>query len=295
MRCQLNRGKILHRFKSVIQTVKENIFLVTLFLFLIAGAFLVQKYGGIYGSSLGSNLVSEFIGAAITVYGIDYLIRRREEKRLLPVRAASYEDVRIMTHWALDLWKTAYEKSIGDADPTSWRQLFSEETIQKVMLGLDVTRPATNIHPPAPWENYIDHEMQRIHQWAEKILERHSGALDPQIHRAVYSIIYYKHYGIANLQQHDRREGGPRPNNLGSYMPAIREWFDAVIELHEWTVKTHEYLTGNGVSRIHAPYQFPALTVSETPDARLNQTELIRQVQFFRSWGEQQANVRPAA
>jgi hypothetical protein len=284
----------VHRFKSAIQTVKGNVFLVALFLFLIAGAFLVQEYGGTYGSSLGPNLVSEFIGAAVTVYGIDYLIRRREEKRLLPVKAASYEDVRVMTHWALGLWKTAYEKSVGNADPTSWHQLFSDEVIWKVMLGLDVTRPA-NIHPAAPWGNYIDYEMQRIHQWAEKILERHSGALDPEIHRAVYSIIYYKHHGIANLQQHDRRDGIPRPNNLGSYMPAIREWFDAVIELHEWTVKTHEYLTSNGITRVHAPYQFPVLTVSETPDARLNPAELIQQAQSFRSWGEQQANVHPAA
>lgn len=284
----------MHHFKSAIQAVKDNIFLVALFLILIAGALIVQECGGTYGASLGPNLVSEFIGAATTVYGIDYLIRRREEKRLLPVKAASYEDVRVMTHWALDLWKAAYEKSVGNADPTSWRQLFSDEFIQRVMLALDVTKPA-NILPAAPWGNYIDHEMQRIHQWAEKILERHSGALDPEIHRAVYSIIYYKHHDISNLQQHDRRGGIPRPNNLGSYMPAIREWFDAVIELHEWTVQTHEYLTGNGITRIHAPYNFAAPTVSKTPDARLDPTELIQQAQSFRSWQEQQANARPAA
>lgn len=284
----------MHHFQSAIRALKESIFLVALFLVLIAGALVVQEFGGAYGASLGPNLVSEFIGAAVTVYGIDYLIRRREEKRLLPVKAASYEDVRVMTHWALALWKTAYEKSVGNADPMSWRQLFSDEFIQRVMLGLDVTKPANTL-PAAPWGNYIDQEMKRIHQWAEKILERHSGALDPEIHRAVYSIIYYKHHGIASLQRHDRRDGIPRPNNLGSYMPAIREWFDAVIELHEWTVQMHEYLTGNNIDRIHAPYKFSAPTFTATPDARLNPTELVQQALSFDAWGEQQANVHPTA
>lgn len=284
----------MSRLKLVIQAVKENIFLVALFLLLIAGALIVQEFGGTYGASLGPNLLSEFIGAAVTVYGIDLLIRRREEKRLLPVRAASYEDVRVMAHWALALWKTAYEKSVGNADPTSWRQLFSNEFVRRVMISLDIAKPA-NILPPAPWGNYVDHEMQRIHQWAEKILERHSGALDPEIHRAVYSIVYYKHHDIANLQQHDRRDGIPRPNNLGSYMPVIRDWFDAVIELHEWTIKMHEYLVDHGITRIHAPYHFATLAVTEAPNARLSPAELAQQAQSFQSWQEQQANARPAA
>ncbi|BBN88476.1 hypothetical protein [Azospira sp. I09] len=284
----------MSRLKSAVQAVKENVFLVVLFLFLIASALIVQECCGAYGASLGPNLLSEFIGAAITVYGIDFLIRRREEKRLLPVRAASYEDVRIMAHWALNLWKAAYEKSVGNADPTSWRQLLSDEFVQRVMISLDIARPA-NILPPAPWGNYVDHEMQRIHQWAEKILERHSSALDPEIHRAVYSIIYYKHHSIANLQQHDRRDRIPRPTNLGSYMPVIREWFDAVIELHEWTIKMHEYLVGKGITRIHAPYHFVTLAVTDAPDARLCPEDLTQQAQLFQSWQQRQANARPAA
>lgn len=282
------------RLKSLARSIREDMLLFILFLLLVVGAIVVQKYGGDYGASLGPNLLSEFVGAAITVYGIDFLIRRREEKRLLPVKAASYEDVRVMTHWALDLWKSAYEKSIGDATPTSWRELFSAGFIQRILVSLDVRSPA-NILPPAPWGNYVDHEMQRIHQWAEKILERHSGALDPEIHRSVYSIVYYKHHGIANLQQHDRRDGIPRPHNLGSYMPAIREWFDAVIELHDWTVKMHQYLTSNGITKIHAPYNFPTLAVDGAPSARLDPADLVQQAQAFRSWGEHQANARPAA
>lgn len=283
----------MSRLKSAIKELKDNIFLVALFLILLGGAWLVQEYGGNYGASLGPNLISEFIGAAVTVYGIDFLIRRREELRLLPVRAASYEDVRVMTNWALNLWKTAYENSVGNADPTTWRQLFSDDFIKRVMMNLDIRKPA-NILPPAPWGNYIDHEMERIHQWAEKILERHGGVLDPDIHRAVYSIVYYKHHGIANLQQHDRRDGIPRPNNLGSYMPVIREWFDAVIELHEWTVQMHEHLIRNGITRIHAPYHFVAPTVTEAPQATLPPSELIQQAQFFQSWAEQQANAHSA-
>jgi hypothetical protein len=284
----------MRQLKRLIQRVTENIFLVSLFLLLIGGAVAVQEYGDTYGKALGSNLISEFIGAAFTVYGIDLLIRRREEKRLLPVRAASYEDVRVMTHWALDLWKTAYEHSVGNSGPTSWRDLFSDEFIQKTMIDLDIRRPA-NILPAAPWGNYIDQEMQRIHKHAEKVLERHGCVLDPAIHRAVYSIVYYGHHNITYLQGHDQRDEIPRPSNLGSYMPVIREWFDAVIELHEWTIQTHDYLVKNKISKIHLPFQFSAPAVSDTPNAKLEDSELIQQVQTFRSWQERQANAHPAA
>lgn len=284
----------MSRLKSAIQVLKVQYLLAALFLVLLGGAWLVQEYGGNYGASLGPNLISEFIGAAVTVYGIDFLIRRREESRLLPVRAASYEDVRVMTNWALNLWKTAYENSVGNADPITWRQLFSDDFIKQLMMSLDVRKPA-NILPPAPWGNYIDHEMERIHQRAEKILERYGGVLDPEIHRAVYSIVYYKHHGIANLQQHDQRDGIPRPNNLGSYMPVIREWFDAVIELHEWTIQMHEYLIRNAITRIHAPYHFVAPTATDAPKAKLSPPELLQQAQFFQSWAEQQANAHSAA
>jgi hypothetical protein len=119
------------------------------FFALIGSALILQIFGNENLSSLGSNLFAEFVGAAVTVYGIDYLIKRREERRLLPVRAASYEDVRIMTHWALDVWKNAYINSVGDASPKSWADLFSEVAIQKIALSLDITKPA-NVVPAQP-------------------------------------------------------------------------------------------------------------------------------------------------
>ena len=77
-------------------------------------------------------------------------------------------------------------------------------------------------------------------------------------------------------------------------MSVIREWFDAVIELHEWTVKMHEYLVGNGITRIHAPYHFATLAVTQAPEARLSPADLAQQAQSFQSWQQRQANVRPA-
>jgi len=157
----------------------------------------MQLMGNGYFSALGSNLIAEFIGAAAIIYGIDFLIKRREEKRLLPVKAASYEDVRVMTHWALDLWKEAYVNSVGDSSPKSWDDLFSSESLEKIQLALDITKPA-KIFPKQPWSNYFDWVMERIHKHAEKVLERHAGFLEPEVHNAVYVIVYHSLHKISD-------------------------------------------------------------------------------------------------
>lgn len=218
--------------KKVLQTTKENVWLLLVFATLIGGAVSLQVFGENSFSSFGENLVSELVGAALTVYVIDYLIKRRERKKLLPLHASSYEDIRLMVHWALELWKNAYTSSVGDSEPKSWQELLSEEFLDRIKTSMDIRGPA-NVFPPMAWGAYIDVQMDEIHKHAEKILERHGHALDPNIHNSIYYIVYYKHYKIADLQSFDQIQKVPRPTNLGSYMPFIREWFDSVISLHD--------------------------------------------------------------
>ena len=271
--------------------ILNNLKLPGLFIILCGIALILEMYGKDYLSGLGSNLLAEFIGAAVTVYGIDFLIRRREESRLMPVRASSYEDVRVMTHWALDIWRNAYVNSVGDSLPQNWTQLFSSESLLKVLTALDITKPA-NIIPAQPWSVYFDKEMERINKHAEKILERHAAALDPKIHNAVYTLVYYNHHKIVNLQALDRQMGTPRPTNLGSYVPVIKEWFEAVLDLHEWTISMHKYLTANDIKSIHAPYLFNPLEEKPHPPARFGDSELEFQITKYAEWQVQQSSGR---
>ncbi|MEA9787942.1 hypothetical protein VDF90_11935 [Xanthomonas campestris pv. raphani] len=278
----------MRQWKAIKARASEHATLPALFLAFIGSAIAMQLAGNDYASALGSNLVAEFVGAAATVYGIDFLIKRREERRIIPVKAASYEDVRVMTHWALGLWKEAYIQSVGDSAPNSWRDLFSADSLDKIKLSLDITRPANTL-PKQPWSSYFDGEMERIHKHAEKVLERHGGFLEPAVHNAVYAIVYYNHHKIANSIALDKHLGVPRPTNLGGYVPMIRDWFDAVLVLHDWTVTIHPYLTKHGITNIHAPYMFSQLEVWDNLPARFDEGVLLAQAQIYQQWQQQKA------
>jgi len=281
-------NKVQQITKKALQITKGNIWLFLLFALSISGAVSLQVLGKDVISSLGENLLSELIGAALTAYGIDYLIERRERRKLLPLLASSYEDVRIMTHWALELWKNAYTDSVGDSKPGSWQELLSEESLDRVQLSMDIRRPA-KVTPTMTWGAYIDMRMDEIHKHAEKILERHGHALDPDIHSAIYSIVYYKNFKIIKLLSLDRMQHIPRPFNLGSYMLFVREWFDSVISLHEWTIEMHKHLKKNGICKIHAPYVFSSFTNTAIPPAKLDHSELMQQFENFKLWQQQQS------
>lgn len=278
----------MDRLKFVKKWLAEHGTLPALFLIFIGLAAAMYQFGNNYISGLGSNLIAEFIGAAATVYGIDYLIKRREEKRQLPVKAASYEDVRVMTHWALDLWKNAYMQSVGDAVPSSWEELLARKSTLRIALCLDITKPANTI-PQLPWGNYFDLEMDRIHKHAEKVLERHGGHLDPSIHGSIYTIVYYRHHNIADLFTTDKARGIPRPTNLGSHYPIIDAWFDAVLAMHNWTVSMHPYLEKNGITNIHPPYFFSQLQTTEKPPAGFDGGVLESQARAYSQWQNQQS------
>lgn len=267
------------------EKILSKLLLPGFFVVLIGGAYWLSKNSNSNLSSLGSSLVAEFLGAAVAVFGVDYLIRRREENNLLPVRASSYEDVRLLATWALDLWRNAYNGSVNDSAPCSWEQLLSEESVNKVLVSLDITKPA-NILPPMPWGSYIDHELDRIHGHAEKILERHGFILMPEVQNAVYNIVYYggSTYRVMNIRRIDQQERVPRPTNLGSGFLLTRQWFDAALLLHRWLVSAHKKLIHNGFSHVHAPPEFLPLLRDRQLPASIELSKLQEQVQEFKAW-----------
>jgi len=246
--------------------------LPALLLVLIAVSYRLTTSTNALLKDLGPNLISGFIGSAVTVYAIEFLQKRREKRRLLPVTASVFEDVRLMTDRALLFWKTCYQTSVGDGELSSWEDLLSESSIQKVLDSLDISRPP-GIYPDVKWRNYFCEESTYIRDSAERVLTRHGMLLDPEIHNAVHKLVYYN-YGtmIPTVEVTDRRFGVVnRPPILGYYIPRFSEYFDALLVLHRWTLSTYRMLLERGAAAsVHEPYTytFKPLPIVQHPEAR---------------------------
>lgn len=275
--------------KNLIDWFKENNPLLKLFLLLVIFAWLLISQSNQFLSGLGNNLLSNFIAAGVTVFGIDFVIRRREAKRLIPLKAAVYEDIRVMTHWALDLWKDVSNYSIGDESADDWETLFSEDALKKAWTCFDINTPA-NTYPPMSWADHLDSQMSKIHKHAERCMERHGHALDPEVHRALYTIVYYEWYPIRNLINLDTQMGTPRPKTLLCYAPMLMDWFNAILTLNRWTKANYPLLTKDGVLGIHLPYEKPNHQPANFRKAQIEISVLNNYFKIFQDWQNAQKN-----
>jgi hypothetical protein len=166
-------------------------------------------------------------------------------------------NVRLLAAWALGLWRIAYSDSVGENKQSSWRELVSHEEISRILQSLDVTKFA-NVLPQQDWGCYMDNELDRTCNHSEEVLERHTAALDPDVHHAIHRLTYFSRqtYKSTHTRRIDPDQKIPRPTNLGSHFPAAREWFDAVLYLHHWTIVKHQRLCRAGVINILPPAEF---------------------------------------
>ena len=221
---------------------------------------------------LGLNLMAGFVGSAVTIYAVDFLQKRRERRRLLPVTASVFEDIRLMTDRALLFWRNAYQTSVGDGAPLSWADLISPTNVQKVFDSLDISLPP-GVFADVLWKNYFCDQSNELHDAAEQVLIRHGLLLEPSVHNAVHKLIYYN-YGtlIPSVEETDRRWGVlSRPPVLGMHVPNFSEYFDALLTLHQWVISTYRVLLSAGeAASVHEPYtyKFTSLPVVQNPQAR---------------------------
>ena len=221
-----------------------------------------------YLKSLGPNLVAGFIGSGVTVYGVEYLQKRREERRMLPVKAAIYEDVRLIARWAMDLWRHAYISSVGDSAPQSWAGLLSEESIAKIRAALDFDKPVGAV-PDVLWRDHFKNELTRIHDLAEKLLTRHGLMLEPNAYSAVHCVAIFN-FGtvIEQSETVHRRLRIKWPSLLAFYGSPHGEWFEAVLAMHMWTISEYQTLVRKGLQNLREPHVFVPLKASNNPAAR---------------------------
>ncbi|QIE23538.1 hypothetical protein SBC1_14250 [Caballeronia sp. SBC1] len=262
----------ISKIGTLVSWAIDRLGLPILLVILIGASYWLSTNSNSSLKDLGLNLMAGFVGSAVTIYAVDFLQKRRERRRLLPVMASVFEDIRLMTDRTLLFWKNAYQTSVGDGVPSSWADLISSANIQKVFDSLDIGR-SPGIFADVLWRNYFCDQSNELHHAAEQVLIRHGMLLDPGIHNAVHRLVYYN-YGtlIPSVEEADRRWGVlDRPPVLGMYVPNYSEYFDALLKLHQWTTSTYRALLRGGVAAtVHEPYtyKFTSLPVVHHPEAR---------------------------
>jgi len=186
----------------------------------------------------GLNFMTEMLGALITIYVIDRLIKNMEKLKSIPQRLAAYEDVRLYTSRYISFWLDAYRASVPEEDPPTITEFFSKNGLEKVFkyLYLDA-KP--NVIPPRTWECWIVENASEFKTNGDKILDRHSYNLDPN----VYGFLHHLTEGMFNnmlmsipsLHQSDLSMNFPRVRTLGYYsIPPQGDDLSAILGLYNW-------------------------------------------------------------
>jgi hypothetical protein len=62
-------------------------------------------------ADFGLNAFTEILGIILTVVFVDQLIRQQELRRTLPLQAAAYEDVRMLTTRIIQFWESVFRRN----------------------------------------------------------------------------------------------------------------------------------------------------------------------------------------
>lgn len=221
-----------------INTLKKEVFLfLVIIIFLItAGVILWQVIPGT--EEFGLNFFTEMLGVFITVIVIDQVIKYREEKKLLPIRLAIYQDVNRFTARILFFWWEAYQLSVPEDDPESLEKFLKQETFQKIKVHLYLNSNPGFAHPMG-WAEYFEDLYKNSKESGDKILERYVYFLEPEVYSHVHFIntseTMKEISRIRYRQQYDRDNGVPRVNVLGVYFRGLSEKdFQSLLYLNKW-------------------------------------------------------------
>lgn len=151
------------------------IFLVLLILLGILLWFKFPKF-----DEFGLNFTTEMIGVFITVFIVDFLLKRREDERLLPNKIIAYQETSLLYNRFLSLFFELYNKTIKEIPPKDTISFLEANLIEKALYHADSNANA-NISPPQKLPNYIANSSIDLIERAEKILDKYSIYMDPKV------------------------------------------------------------------------------------------------------------------
>lgn len=207
---------------------------------------------------LGLNGLSEVVGILFTLYIIEKLIKRKDDRKLLPYKIAVYSDIVSMVYEIIYLWGTIYSSSVPNAKSIKIRELFTEEVFKLMGEHLDLDSPLMSL-PTQTWRQHIPLVQGKIRRSSERIIQVHSTHIDPHAMTIINRLLdgYIKHTTslIDVLPKVDAELGIQRHSNLRSYLAVYQPWLNDVIELHEWCSNERKRLMLIGAKKLRVVRQ----------------------------------------
>ena len=223
------------RLRMAIREAREHFILVGALVLLTVAAVAFNWSGNDYLKNLGPNLVAGFVGSALTIYGFDFILKRREERLRDPLKRAVYRDVRGVTREALGFWARPIDAPDFDrlSNAADWRAVFSPRRMLRIAR-----------HGQAKWHESLEAlsppSLEEARVQAAQTLERYSWFLEPGLISCLQRVASFDY--LAYLA-----------TDIGKEEPCEINWKMAVLVMHAWTERTFEELMKRSGSVVPPP------------------------------------------
>lgn len=244
------------------------------------------------------NLLACFVASAITAGVVERIMKKNEEKRIIPIRQAIYRDVQLYTVRIVDLWQEMYVQSQADRSEIPIEQLFSLETMNKIFSSLDLDGEP-NVLPKRTWFTHIEDYSNEMKKRAEEILDRYSSYLSPDFMQVIhYSLTdcVFSCGGlkmISGLYAMDKRNSIPRPTILSFYLVAPQEKdYEQIQNLLKWCRKEYTLLSKKGVIVYPLPEKVTILNPHTPPSSIMGEEKLTQFYQDYEAWSKSNPSLK---
>lgn len=233
----MKQSKHAKFFDRLMSHMSGNILIFVFVLVFMISSFAIWKFCESY-RDIGSNLFAASIQLALTFVFLDRFIKKAIERQMLPRQLAGYEDVRLFVSRLVNLFQSLYQHSVPDIEPTTIEDLFSRQTIDKILRRVDLAKNAP-VYPQKTWFVWLPESLVELTKMGDKIMGRNSQTLPPDIYQSIHSINQGSFFSILkhipNLHRLCQEKKIPRPTVLEAYsVEPSTEDLEAVIHLFKW-------------------------------------------------------------
>lgn len=240
----------------------------------------------------GLNAFTETLGIIVTVLIVDQLIKNQEFRKSLPLRAAAYEDVRLLISRIVSFWDGAYKQAVPLPTPATVEELFTEARFNEIAQFLDLdSKP--NVIPARTWWQHLPEQQKDFIERGERILERHAGNLEPQTYSYVHTFTtgWTSPDMLNGLRQADKQLNFPRPHNLGSYYYINEEVLNTILQTYKWCKDEKQLLERYGLSiKLSVPERLNPRNGITSPPCMISPEKLQEQLRAVEEFRKQSAN-----
>lgn len=165
----------------------ENKILTIVLILILIGSLFTWLFTNSRIQDFGLNFFTEILGVIITVYIIDYLVERREQEKLIPLKITIYKDVLIIYRSIISIFIEAHRSSVPFDEPENLEDFLAKKGMGQVFKYLDLNSKP-DVIPERTWLQYFFERRKRILDNSNKFLERYSSYSDPILYNAIHNI-----------------------------------------------------------------------------------------------------------